>query len=879
MSRENKKTRIRGLSPKLYLNAVDNKTGSVPSISRISSDNRTGRYPVAFDDTKVVNFHSSGSHQKTLLGSTMPVRFSENDMVAETFGKDFFKAGFSDEFGPGHPLLIMHYDFDNNTRDKSGRGYHLNPYSGSIQYGPGPTPYSKAALFDGTVSLTATLGTAGIGEHLVSSPTASYTFEYVCKLRTNNFSLSAVTGSIYSAIATFGTASSGGSNDFYFIVGNDINYAYSLPTNRLVSSYGLPGVGGPPASYDNINLGINEEDMWHHYAYVAEYVSGTSGLEYDLRFYFDGELVQERTFVSGSLWNIDGGDQILFGDLFYLGTGPGINARYHGHISDFRLIETALDDEQIKRSAHRSLYGSDLYLSSGSVVKGVSDTHMSFTPGQEITPFVDSDNPASDGKSYNDPFYATGSAVDKVGEGFDGPVWSKTKIEIDLTPSVEHSFGIENFTSNSNNYMMAYWNKDLKQFQGVGSGDEFDLAKYKRTDIDGLIRFLDEKASAFPGCLNGPVLNDALIEKVALEVPNGAYNMFAPATTFGFPNHSKYEATASSYIEMSEYIDSPFLLEKIVLIFSGSFNINNYALLLPYTSSACWCASTFFLVNQWNNYSPPSAHSVNIISQSSPGVVVSSSLVTGSVERSKHRDLVTWAQMMYFNDRLDEFGIDDIAKNVMKEHQGIVVPEQNWLGKYVLSGSVVNPKYYASGNLMQVHGTGSSSVNGDAKTIEFFTGWEFYGRNMTKNTTRNYLNVIEQNKEVASLNSMADFSLIFPNSYASTPTFDFLRGGAVKAYAKINPYILKPGDQLIVGWEVPWSHHEQNQFGKRCNETFISFPAFVNVPVYDGLGPKLTFYPSPSKLILYGSKISQGKEAHDTTNQILTSMAVKEAIG
>ena len=38
--------------------------------------------------------------------------------------------------------------------------------------------------------------------------------------------------------------------------------------------------------------------------------------------------------------------------------------------------------------------------------------------GQELTPFRDNNQPAVDGKSQNNPFFATGSAVLEVGEGF-----------------------------------------------------------------------------------------------------------------------------------------------------------------------------------------------------------------------------------------------------------------------------------------------------------------------------------------------------------------------------------------------------------------------------------------------------------------------------
>ena len=50
------------------------------------------------------------------------------------------------------------------------------------------------------------------------------------------------------------------------------------------------------------------------------------------------------------------------------------------------------------------------------IIDGLPFFH--FTPGQDITPFRDNDQPAVDGKSINNSFFATGSAAADIGEGF-----------------------------------------------------------------------------------------------------------------------------------------------------------------------------------------------------------------------------------------------------------------------------------------------------------------------------------------------------------------------------------------------------------------------------------------------------------------------------
>lgn len=62
MARQEKNTRIKGLPPKLFLQQKDARTGSMPSIARIASDNRTGKYNVQFDDLSTIIFLSAASN-------------------------------------------------------------------------------------------------------------------------------------------------------------------------------------------------------------------------------------------------------------------------------------------------------------------------------------------------------------------------------------------------------------------------------------------------------------------------------------------------------------------------------------------------------------------------------------------------------------------------------------------------------------------------------------------------------------------------------------------------------------------------------------------------------------------------------------------------
>ena len=86
MTRVNKKTRIKGLPPRIFLQQKSARTGSLPSISRIPSDNRTGHFRTIFDDNSTIVF-STGSTKETILGASIPLDLTESVYYQE-FGQD-----------------------------------------------------------------------------------------------------------------------------------------------------------------------------------------------------------------------------------------------------------------------------------------------------------------------------------------------------------------------------------------------------------------------------------------------------------------------------------------------------------------------------------------------------------------------------------------------------------------------------------------------------------------------------------------------------------------------------------------------------------------------------------------------------------------------
>ena len=213
--------------------------------------------------------------------------------------------------------------------------------------------------------------------------------------------------------------------------------------------------------------------------------------------------------------------------------------------------------------------------------KGIADAHLSFDNpnGQSFQPFKEDSH--QDTKTLDaNSFYATGSSVNEIGtEGFESPLWSKTKIVIDLTPKVEHSVAIRNHVSTSRNYPMMYWNNDLKVWEGIGTGKEFSHADYwyafgntpLATVKTAYENFLSEQTIGFhKGWYNKHTSFDDY-DTINSQMAN---NAGAPIDNFMFPVHNKYYGTSSNQIKMSQYIDQPFVLEKVVLEISCAFDSN-----------------------------------------------------------------------------------------------------------------------------------------------------------------------------------------------------------------------------------------------------------------------------------------------------------------
>lgn len=238
-------------------------------------------------------------------------------------------------------------------------------------------------------------------------------------------------------------------------------------------------------------------------------------------------------------------------------------------------------------------------ITTGSVRSRIIDDlpFFHFSPGQEMPPFHDQQQFAADAKgaTIKNPFFATGSAETLVGEGFNSPLWSKNKIEIPIPvtsntvlklPKGKLGAGLEG----SYDSPMAYYNFDKNVWEPIGIG-----IKLNSSDLTDCQDYLT--VGFFDGYLMTQSINPSLGN---LNI-NGLHTMGYCGSDFGFPYHPKYHATSSQTLDMSQYINEPFLLEKAVLNMGPYSFVVGTVDLTTITSVVTGSITTFFLLNQRRN--------------------------------------------------------------------------------------------------------------------------------------------------------------------------------------------------------------------------------------------------------------------------------------
>lgn len=528
----------------------------------------------------------------------------------------------------------------------------------------------------------------------------------------------------------------------------------------------------------------------------------------------------------------------------------------------------------------------------GRSVSGISDVHLEFTPGEDISFFEDSRIVVDS----NQDFFRQGSDPDVI-PGFSSPVLSKTYFEIDLSPSEEVTFGfITNATTASavnetndtiKQPLMVYWNKDLKRWEKIAQGISGNAMG------NSLENMIASGALGFSGIDIVATGSSESIADQTLLSSNVLNSYVRPTSVFGFPFEGKYHATSSQYIKARDLgITKPFILEKCQLVFDSKFEFGpgsgaseiNFSLLCGSgsgsTPSARFEANrqrvyipTFFLLKQQelDFFTSEITYKVDVAGSFSENKRLVSipgdyNLGTGAdlTTINSSREMITYGQTTLFvSASVGSVSVDigDVINNGLGRDLIIDVLKENGQGTFGAS-EAVDPL------------TGSYVMNFPSRITPKIEG----GSRLTIKTTAGDAGGLWLNNRLGGRgNASTDTSArsVVRGTPSLTPAGTYktfstdnsslpldLEVASSENMDTYSPYIIMPDDNIILGWQYPAT-------------SLIRQRA-------PGLGDTLFHSMTPygrSKLYLIGSQIKNDTEFHETINQNLSSNSVHEVIG
>ncbi len=211
----------------------------------------------------------------------------------------------------------------------------------------------------------------------------------------------------------------------------------------------------------------------------------------------------------------------------------------------------------------------------GTSSAGISDSHISFTPGENISPFNESrvyiDNDAH--------FFATGTHSGTL-PGFAGRLASKTILNFDISPTEETTVF---WGTGTNSAHTAYSNSAAGLAAGISSGLSYFNFEKKKWEIIGdlttgsNVDYLNPRHEVATGSMLA-VCNS--MWSVGMFPDADFKKLFrgggGPTNFAGFPFATKFNSTGSHHLHISSSITAPFLLEKWQLSLSASINSKPY---------------------------------------------------------------------------------------------------------------------------------------------------------------------------------------------------------------------------------------------------------------------------------------------------------------
>lgn len=827
------------LSPRIRLRQLDNMTGSYPSVSRTGDRDFRGRYKIKFDDLKVIDF---GEKIVEEFNSLQP---------RETFSKVIDTKKW--EFTSGLEI-----------RRESLTNYNGNTFEDGVLVFKGPgTRYLKtqrrvrnAIIEYELIQGPHNLATNILGEGLSLE---KGTVNEVLKLQfskdgTNWEDLKSHTPSLLSKFYENSEQSWPGTS-------------FNLETQQSINQY--------------------RKKVRIHFSDIK-----ASGSDYFLRF------IQESTDRSDkSVWGI--------GRIEIISMNQDI--RYPLLLNHDNTAGSYVDSIAIATPHTRS----DLS-SVGRSLPSASDHFLHFTPGENISPFVE--YYAVENLDPTNLFHSIGTDPKSGIPGMSSRLADKTKIQITLgkdstnfvlghTDRSDYDDPLNEQPLDSGLSLDFFGRPDFgfkNSLIGYYKNENSSLASFKTPNYayvaDSFEEFVKEDVKIGIGTIDNvatrSLQSSTEIPPVVQQFEKDVLSNFVrPIKTFGFPFSSKFELNESDCIKASDYIDKPFVIEKIVVDFNAAFEFaangdlgeEAYTLYSSFKNSSSQPGDrravgprviipTFFILNQFKDKFKASMKLKNQQwNETSSAVDTIINTINYESQNGMSREMISYGQMTLYASSSENYGLDiekliddglgrDLNVNILEKtgQTGIDI-RSNSINHFTSSFRLEFPCRVAGKtdfNQKIIFLTGSASGRPEDNLLNaYLTSDPTGGRNIDniERGNRGLINNYSARKSGKSYRTWGLYNTVIPYEVETTDSDQIDR---------YSPYVLMPGDNLIFGWHYP----PNVSYGFRTTGNSDQKRNIMRL-----LGK--------SEVYLYGSFLSNNIETHEYNNQPLTSNSIHEVIG
>ena len=465
-------------------------------------------------------------------------------------------------------------------------------------------------------------------------------------------------------------------------------------------------------------------------------------------------------------------------------------------------------------------------VTNGNVRAGISDVHVAFTPGENISPFDESriylDNDSQ--------FYATGTASGTL-PGFSQRLSSKTSFSFSYStpdPTViffaTNSLGDKNPKTLGAGSGVGYFNFERSQWEMLEPENVDCYASGAQDRQKSVFCFQPDNGYAFS-------TDDRVVRNVGL-----------PVSDYGFPAATQYNATGSQCLEASSFLTDPFLLEKIRIHVSGIFGLN------AVSNTSTPFVKQFFVLNQ------PTPANSNVSSSFDQVNYITGVGYGQQYQRQGLRDLVAWGNVSFTPTSSDfdgntiwdtDISVSATETNIQRGHTGSFTMElvpriatfSEGLGSFAVreQGGELGNDSGTDRELSQLRNNlGSRDLRGSPS-----------GRSFIKSIPGS---IVSASITLSGMSSFGERGKAFiPNTPYET-----------------SPYVLMPNDRLVFGW---------NSHPRRVGNAFsIAVGSNPGEEQWTRFADEISSF----KVELFGSLLQNNLPKEPETNQPLTSDAVHE---